>query len=260
MTPDADPFLRIRKATPARLDVGRAGPRYTTAAMLAFRADHARAVDAVREEIPADWARRHGMLEVRSTAESRERYLLRPELGRRLRTDDAARVRKMRPKAGKGMATAMVCVGDGLSSAAVQAHAPALVRALLARLRRSFRLIAPPLFIRNARVRIQDHVGEIARPDLIVMIIGERPGLATAESLSAYIIWRPRLKSLEPDRTVISNIHPGGIPIAEAAEKIAEIARAASAHRASGAVLAERRAEKGKVVRTSGGSTRQSIG
>jgi ethanolamine ammonia-lyase small subunit len=232
-----DRFARLSSATPARLDVGRAGPRYTTAAMLAFRADHARAVDAVRNELPAGWARRHGMLEVRSQADSRETYLLRPELGRRLVPADATRLKRMRVSSRSKTPTVMLCVGDGLSCAAVDAHAPALMKAVQRRLGKRYRVLAPPLFIRNARVRIEDHIGEIVQPDLIVMIIGERPGLVTAESLSAYVLWHPRLKSTEPDRTVISNIHPGGLRIPAAAAKIAQLIDDAMENQASGAAL-----------------------
>ena len=244
MKPPADEFERLRRSTPARLDVGRAGPRYTTASQLSFRADHARAVDAVRNELPADWGRRNGMIEIRSQADSREAYLLRPELGRRLRAADAMRLKRLRPSSSAKSRTLLICVGDGLSSAAVAAHAPALTRALLKHLGRKYRILGAPLFIRNARVRIQDHIGEVVRPDVIVMIIGERPGLVTAESLSAYVIWRPRLKSAEPDRTVISNIHPGGLRIAEAAAKISRLVADATQNQASGAALSARLAAR----------------
>ena len=105
-----------------------------------------------------------------------------------------------------------------------------------------YRLLKP-IFIRNARVRIEDHLGEIIRPDMVCMIVGERPGLATAESLSAYVIYRPTLKSIEPDRTVISNIHRGGIPIAQAARKIAALVDDAIRFQATGAALARRSIE-----------------
>jgi len=184
------------------------------------------------------------MTEVHSRAESREAYLLRPELGRRLRSADAVRLKRLRPSGSARLPTVMICVGDGLSSAAVAAHAPALARAILKRLGRQYRVLGTPLFVRNARVRIQDHIGEIVRPDVIVMIIGERPGLVTAESLSAYVIWRPRLKSEEPDRTVISNIHPGGLRIAQAAAKLSELVAAAVQNQASGAALSARLASR----------------
>jgi len=128
-------------------------------------------------------------------------------------------------------------VGDGLSSAAVEANAAPLVAEIKRRLGTKYRL-QKPLFIRNARVRIQDHIGEIVRPDVVCMLIGERPGLVTAESLSAYVIYRPRLSSLEPDRTVISNIHRGGLKIRDAAVQINRLIDDAIRCKASGARLA----------------------
>jgi len=248
----------MRKSTPARLGVGRAGPRYTTAAMLSMRADHARAVDAVMTTVAPDWPRRNGLIEVHSDALTREDYLRYPERGRRLDDVDAARVARMKSPnfwspfpLGKGSGVrfpgrrnsatpiVLLCIGDGLSSAAVEKNAAPLLRALTRRLAPRYRLLKP-VFIRNARVRIEDHLGELLRPDLVCMIVGERPGLVTAESISAYLIYRPTLKSLEPDRTVISNIHRGGIPIADAARKIAALIDDAIRLQASGAALARK--------------------
>src|ERR1039458_2038675 len=184
-------FDAMRKSTPARLGVGRAGPRYTTAAMLSVRADHARAVDAVMTLVGREWPRRNGLLEVHSQALTREDYLRYPERGRRLDAVDAALVARLKPR-GRGKSatpSVLLCIGDGLSSAAVEKNAAPLLRALTRRLSSRYRLLKP-MFIRNARVRIEDHLGEIIRPDVVCMIVGERPGLATAESLSAYVIFR----------------------------------------------------------------------
>jgi ethanolamine ammonia-lyase small subunit len=256
--PDANPdFDTMRKSTPARLGLGRAGPRYTTAAMLSLRADHARAVDAVMTEVAREWPRRNGLLEVHSQALTREDYIRYPERGRRLTDVDAKNVARLKPPLfrspfprGKRLGvrfsgsraktpSILICIGDGLSSAAVEKNAAPLLRALTKILASRYRLLKP-IFIRNARVRIEDHLGEILRPDVICMIVGERPGLVTAESLSAYVIYRPTLKSIEPDRTVISNIHRGGIPIAEAARKIATLIDDTIRYQASGAALAQR--------------------
>jgi ethanolamine ammonia-lyase small subunit len=233
-------FDEMRESTLARLGVGRAGPRYTTAAMLAMRADHARAVDAVMTAVAPDWARRNGLLEVHSQAVTREDYIRYPERGRRLSDADARRVARLRPRgraAQSAKPTVLLCVGDGLSSAAVEKNAAPLLRALSRALAARYRVLKP-IFIRNARVRIEDHLGELLRPDIVCMIVGERPGLATADSLSAYVIYRPTLKSIEPDRTVISNIHRGGISISEAARKIAALIDDAIRFKASGAALA----------------------
>ena len=232
-------FDAMRKSTPARLGLGRAGPRYTTAAMLSLRADHARAVDAVMTLVERDWPRRNGLLEVHSQALTREDYLRYPERGRRLTDADAKRIAHLKRRGKSATPTVLICVGDGLSSAAVEKNAAPLLRALTKMLASRYRLLKP-IFIRNARVRIEDHLGEILRPDLVCMIVGERPGLVTAESLSAYLIYRPTLKSIEPDRTVISNIHRGGIPIAEAARKIVALLDDAIRLRASGAALAQK--------------------
>jgi len=235
-------FDAMRRATPARLGVGRAGPRYTTAAMLSLRADHARAVDAVTTLIARDWPRRNGLLEVHSQALTREDYLRYPERGRRLDAADAARLGRLAPHRARSKSakpSVLLCVGDGLSSAAVEKNAAPLLRALARRLAPRYRLLKP-IFIRNARVRIEDHLGEILRPDVVCLIVGERPGLATAESLSAYVIYRPTLKSIEPDRTVISNIHRGGISLADAARKIAALIDDTIRLRASGTALAQK--------------------
>ncbi len=240
----------MRRATPARLGAGRAGTRYTTSAMLELRADHARAVDAVRIEVPRDWPARNSIPELATRAADRETYLLRPEMGRMLAEPDAERLaqrfaRRARiPATERAKPTLVILVGDGLSSTAVQAHGAALMRALRNKLSERFRTLGT-FFIRNARVRVEDHVGEILRPDLVCMIIGERPGLATAESLSAYVIWRPRLSSLEPERTVISNIHPRGLRIGDAARKIVRLCSDATAYQATGAALAARIARQG---------------
>jgi ethanolamine ammonia-lyase small subunit len=211
--------------------------------MLAMRADHARAVDAVRIEVPAEWPARIGFPELHTRAPDRETYLRRPDLGRMLADDDAERLaqrfarRERLPSAARAKPSVVILIGDGLSSSAVRTNAAPLVRALKRKLGARHRIVAT-IFIRNARVRVEDHVGEILRPDLVCMIIGERPGLATAESLSAYIIWRPRLASLEPDRTVVSNIHAGGLRVPEAAAKIAAVMSDAVRHQATGAKLA----------------------
>jgi ethanolamine ammonia-lyase small subunit len=232
-------FDAMRKSTPARLGLGRAGTRYTTAAMLSLRADHARAVDAVMTEVAHDWPRRNGLLEVHSQALTREDYIRYPERGRRLTDADAKQVARRKPRGKSAIPSVLLCIGDGLSSAAVEKNAAPLRRALTKLLASRYRLLKA-IFIRNARVRIEDHIGEILHPDVVCMIVGERPGLVTADSLSAYVIYRPTLKSIEPDRTVISNIHRGGIPIAEAARKIATLINDAIKFEASGAALAQK--------------------
>ncbi|HEY6394764.1 MAG TPA: ethanolamine ammonia-lyase subunit EutC [Candidatus Binataceae bacterium] len=235
-------FATLARATPARIGLGRAGTRYTTKAQLELRADHARAVDAVVTEVSAQWPRRNKMLELHSRARSREEFLLKPELGRMLSDESTIQLRKLSKKfaAASAKPSVLVCVGDGLSSHAVEVNAAPLVRKIIAALGNRYRTM-PPIFIRNARVRIEDHLGELLAAGLVCMLIGERPGLVTSESLSAYVIYRPRLNSLEPDRTVISNIHRGGLKLDAAARQISTLIADAIRLKGSGNALAHSR-------------------
>ena len=200
--------------TPARVAAGRAGTRPTTAALLALRADHAVAADAVRGEVdpglPASWG---CVLSLSTLAGDRAAYLDRPEDGRRLRPEDAARL----SESVKGC-DVLVAVADGLSNAAVEAQAPLVLPVLRTALGlEGIGDVAGPVFVRNGRVGVVDHLGEAAGARLVVLLVGERPGLSTAESLSIYFALHPGAGRTDADRNVISNIHAAGIPPAEAA-------------------------------------------
>jgi ethanolamine ammonia-lyase small subunit len=237
---DAPPpaLARMIAATPARLAVGRAGPRPRAASYLRFLADHARARDAVTTEVPASFARRLGLVEIATRAATRADYVRRPELGRTLAPAAVARLHRCRQRP-----VVQLALADGLSSAAVLTNGPALLRALTRLLKARRHRLGTPLFIRNGRVRIQDEIGAIVRPEVFCLIVGERPGLVTADSLSAYLLYHPSRRSAEPDRSVISNIHRGGLPVARAARAIADTIDEILARGASGALLAERRTQ-----------------
>jgi ethanolamine ammonia-lyase small subunit len=242
-------FERLRRTTPARLDVGRAGSRPRTATLLDFRGDHAAARDAVWSEWPPAFLahlEQLGFLVVSSAAGDRHTYVLNPPLGRRLAAGEAERIRSANAAtqdafpptlSGPGPAVVQLVLSDGLSAVAGERHGDAVVPRLLEALSRLARL-AVPVAVRNGRVAIGDEIAQLVQAAVVVHLIGERPGLATAESLSAYIIWRPRLSSLEPDRTVISNIHSRGLRLPDAARKIADVMDGAVLHRATGAALA----------------------
>ncbi len=198
-------------ATPARLNIGRAGARYTTASMLKFRADHARAVDAVMTEVSADWPRKNGLPEFHSEVATRDEYLRHPERGRRLRVDEIAKLKALNRASPKKDALgsrrfwfswAMDCHPAAVeaSAARIAARADKCAARKRASLETDFRFAT-----RASESRIIS--ARLSAPRSFVWIVGERPGLATAESLSAYVIYRLRLRSLESDRTVISNIH-----------------------------------------------------
>lgn len=220
-----DALRRARERTPARILTGRAGGSYTTTTWLELRRDHAAARDAVRTEL--DPARDLGqkfvdhwdLFEVATLAASKDEYLLRPDLGRTL--DDAARaeIRARRP----ADVDVQVVVGDGLSAAAVAAQVPALLPALAEQLNHAGLTMGRPFFVRHCRVGVMNDVGELLNPAVVALLIGERPGLATAESLSVYMAHRPRPGDDDSRRNLISNIHARGVPIDQAARRVVHL-------------------------------------
>ncbi len=236
--PPASPALaRLLATTPARLAIGRTGPRLPTAQYLRFLADHARARDAVFTEVPAALVKKLGLTEIATRAATRAAYLQEPGLGRVLAPSARTRLARCRKRP-----EVQLILADGLSSTAVVAHGGVLLRALTRTLTARHRRLGTPLFVRNGRVRVQDEIGHLLRPEVCCLIVGERPGLATASSLSAYVIYRPTRASAEPDRTLISNIHEGGLPAAAAARQIADLIDECLERGASGAALAAARA------------------
>lgn len=201
--PARDPFARLRGLTPARLGLGRAGEGLPTAAMLGFQIAHAQARDAVWA--PFDPARVASALaplatlEVASRAAGRESYLRRPDLGRRL---EAASAERLAP----GAWDLAIVVADGLSAPAVHAHAAPVIQALTPRL--TGLAMAPVTIASLARVALGDEIGERLGAAMVLILIGERPGLSAPDSLGAYLTWRPRVGRLDADRNCVSNIRP----------------------------------------------------
>lgn len=218
--------------TPARVRLGRSGSAIPTAALLAFGLDHARARDAVKTELEtAGLAEALGrpIVTVRSRADDRASYLRRPDLGRTLREEDAG-------KLVVSDATLAIVIADGLSATAVHAHAASLTAVLLDRL--SDWPIAPIVVARQARVAIGDAIGARLGVKLVVVLIGERPGLSAPDSLGAYLTWQPRPGRLDSERNCVSNIRPPhGLPYAVAADTIARLLRAALARGVTGVAL-----------------------
>jgi ethanolamine ammonia-lyase small subunit len=210
----------IAARTPARILTGRVGSSYRTGTQLALRADHAAARDAVMDAVDVERDLGQGLFEVCTRAASRQEYLLRPDMGREL--DDAARrvVRELCP-AGVGL---QIVVGDGLSAAAVKAQVPRLLPLLIEQARRAGWEVGRPFFIRNCRVGVLNDIGELLDPCVVVLLIGERPGLATAESLSAYMAHRPRPGDTDARRNLISNIHARGVTVEAAVPRIVALA------------------------------------
>ena len=216
---DREGYLRMKQYTPARLGVWRAGPRYNTLSSLRFRADHASAQDAVFSDVSEEFVKAHQFVEGITKCANKDEFITRPDLGRILSPETVERFKKEQ-KAG---AKVQIMVGDGLSSAAIEANIPDVIPAILQGLRKHGIETGPIPFVKYCRVGAMDHVGEITGADVVCCFIGERPGLVTAESMSAYIAYKPTINMPEARRTVVSNIHKGGTPPAEAGAHIADL-------------------------------------
>ncbi|MBQ9166943.1 MAG: ethanolamine ammonia-lyase subunit EutC [Oscillospiraceae bacterium] len=216
---DGERFRKMKMKTPARLGSGKAGPRYKTLTMLRFRADHAAAQDAVFSEVDTEFAKENDLLPVKTRCDSKDEYLTRPDLGRCFDEHNA--------KAIKGVIDTpprvQLVVGDGLSSAAIVANAMDCLAAIKDGLKARGIQTGKDIFVRYCRVGAGDAIGDITGCELVCMLVGERPGLVTDKSMSAYITYQPRTGVLESSRTVVSNIHAQGTPAVEAGAHVAEL-------------------------------------
>ena len=236
-----DPLSEIRARTPARIFAGRSGPAYRTQTQLNLRLDHASARDAVQTDI--EWERdlgtgflkEWGVFEVSSQAQSKAEYLMRPDLGRQL-SDHAKEELFSRCAIGVDM---QVVIGDGLSVAAVIKQVPPLLRLLRKGAEDQDWSFGQPFLVRYCRVGMLNDIGELLDPAVVVLLIGERPGLMTAESLSAYMSYRPRANYTDAERNLISNIHANGISVEEAAERILRLAEQMRQAQLSGVAVKE---------------------
>ncbi len=230
---NGEQFRKMKQRTPARLGSGRAGPRYKTLTMLRFRADHAAAQDAVFSQVSADFAKENGMTQVQTRCRDKDEYLTRPDLGRSF---DQAAQEKIRA-AVPGTPRVQLVVGDGLSSAAITANAMDCLEAIREGLKLRGIDAAPPLFVRYCRVGAGDAIGDVTQCELVCLLVGERPGLVTDKSMSAYITYRPRTGVSESSRTVVSNIHAQGTPAVEAGAHIAGLIETILQRKVSGVGL-----------------------
>lgn len=228
-----DLYMDMKKSTAARIGVWRAGPRPLTQTLLRFRADHAVAQDSVMGEISEEDAARFKMVYVKSACRDKDEYLTRPDLGRVLDEESAKKIEKECDKKPQ----VQIVVADGLSSKAMEANIPDLFPALLQGLQSMNIKVGTPIMAAYARVGLMDSIGEAVKPDVCINLIGERPGLGTAESMSAYIVYNPRAGVIESERTVISNIHKGGTPAVEAGAHIATLVKKILDAKASGVNL-----------------------
>jgi ethanolamine ammonia-lyase small subunit len=238
-TPSSRSLGDLRELTPARVGLGRAGASLPTKALLAFTLDHARARDAVHAvfDVPAITVGlgEFGLeaCDVRSRARSRKEYLGRPDLGRKL---DPASQHLLAGHHSASCQLAIV-IADGLSPSAVNAHAVELVRSLMPRLAEGGIAIGHAVVASGARVALGDEIGAALGARMIVMLIGERPGLSAPDSLGAYLTFAPKAGLTDAMRNCVSNIHAAGLSYDEAAFRIAWLVREGLARGITGVAL-----------------------
>ena len=226
-------YAELKFNAPCRLGIGRAGARYLTLPQLEFRAAHSAAQDAVFNDVDAGFVEKMGLWTVQTQCEGKDVYLTRPDLGRKLSPEAADTVKSKCKK----NPTVQIYVSDGLSSAAVAANIGDLLPAIMQGLE-SYRIdVGTPFFVKYGRVGVMDEISELTGADVTCTLIGERPGLITAESMSAYIAYKATVGMPEARRTVVSNIHRSGTIPAEAGAHIAEIIKIMLEKKASGTDL-----------------------
>jgi ethanolamine ammonia-lyase small subunit len=232
---------KVRARTPARLLVGRTGAAYRTSTLMELREAHAAARDAVRAELNLlqdlgeDFIRNWNLFEVCSRAASKDEYLLRPDLGRVLNAASRSEVIRRCAKSHD----LQLVIGDGLSVTAVTMQIPQLLPLLSEGAKARDWSFGQVFAIRHCRVGIINEIGGLLNPKVAILLIGERPGLATAESLSSYMAYRPNASDTDANRNLISNIHSRGVGPERAAQRILDLAASMLKTQMSGFQLRE---------------------
>lgn len=236
-------WAHLRRHTPARIALGRAGGSLPTAAVLDFRLAHARARDAVNAPFdPAALASSLAssgldIVTLATAAPDRRAYLLRPDLGRRLAPGSSALLTSRATAPGHLAPDLVILLSDGLAAQAAERHAAAVVHPLVADLRAAGWSLGPVCIAPRARVKLQDEVGFLLGARFSLILLGERPGLGTPDSLGAYLTARPAPARTDADRNCVSNIRPEGLPPARAAAKLAWLLRESARSGRSGVDL-----------------------
>jgi ethanolamine ammonia-lyase small subunit len=237
--PPSRPLTDLRALTPARVGLGRSGASLPTEALLDFTLDHARARDAVHAAFDVlamiSGLRDLGLeaIEVSSRAGDRKEYLRRPDLGRTL--DPASR--HLLADGGGAACRLAIVIGDGLSPTAVNAHAVHVVRSLIPYLAADGIEIGRTIIASGARVALGDEIGALVGAQMMVILIGERPGLSASDSLGAYLTYAPKLGLTDAARNCVSNVHGAGLGYDEAAHRMAWLIREGLARGVTGVAL-----------------------
>ncbi len=232
---DAQGLRALMASTTARIGVGRAGPRYSTASLLLFQGDHAVTQDALYRDVDQKLLDEFNLFTVQTKITGgKQEYLLRPDLGRLL-NDDAKRI--FNEKCQKNV-NIQLAVGDGLSAAAIEANLRRIFPVIKQGVQNAGLTFGTPFFIKYARVGVMNDVGELIKPDVVILLIGERPGLGRAESMSAYMGYKPKYGDTDADRDVVCNIFEnGGTNPLEAGAFVVQFAQNMRKSQASGVKL-----------------------
>ena len=230
---DREALLRMMSKTAARIGVGSSGPRNKTKTMLTLRADHAVARDAVFTDVDQEFLKRLNLFSVQTLCRDKNEHITRPDLGRMLSPESVELIKNKCPRD----QDVQIIASDGLSSKAIEANLGNILPVITDGLKSRNLSIGQPFFVKFGRVAVEDQVAEALNANVVCILIGERPGLATAESMSAYICYRARIGQPEARRTVVSNIHSGGISGVEAGAYIAELIAKILERKASGVDL-----------------------
>lgn len=230
---DPDGLQRMMNKTTARIGVGKSGPRLKTQTMLALRADHAAARDSVFADVDEKSMQDLGMFCVKTCCHDRNEHLTRPDLGRKF---DSETVSEIKSKCTANPDIQFI-VSDGLSSKAIEANVKDVLPSVIDGVKSMGYSVGTPFFVKFGRVASMDHVCEIVGSKVTCILIGERPGLGTAESMSAYLTYDSKVGMPEANRTVVSNIHSGGITAVEAGAYLAEVIDLIMKNKASGVNL-----------------------
>lgn len=230
---DPEALERMIKRTTARIGVGKVGPRLKTQTLLALRADHAQARDAVMKDVDPKILEDAGLFSVQTLCEDKNAFITRPDLGRQL-SPEAVQTLKQRCIKNPDV---QIYISDGLSSTAVEANMNKILPVITEALQSKGLKVGTPFYLRFGRVGAQEHIAETLGAKVVCVLLGERPGLATAESMSAYITYNAYVGMPESKRTVVSNIHRNGTAAVEAGAYIAEVIAKILEQKASGVDL-----------------------
>lgn len=232
---DPNGLKALMATTTARIGVGRAGPRYRTASLLLFQGDHAVTQDALYRDVDPKLLEEFHLFQVQTKISGgKQEYLLRPDLGRQL-SEEAKRT--LNEKCQKNV-NIQLAVGDGLSAAAIEANLRQILPVIKQGTQTAGLTFGTPFFVKYARVGVMNDIGELLKPDVVILLIGERPGLGRAESMSAYMGYKPKYGDTDADRDVVCNIFEnGGTNPLEAGAFVVQIAQKMRKNQASGVKL-----------------------